>query len=250
MMEEILTQLKGKVLEITLNRPDKKNALTLQMYSELTTVLKAADQDEQVNVILLSGAGDSFCSGNDIADFVAAGDSPDTVNTILGFIHALADFSKPVVIAVHGDAVGIGTTMMLHCDLVIASTNLRCKMPFVQLGLIPEAGSTLLLPNMIGHRHAFELLVEGTPFDAQRAFEVGLVNKTVSESDLLAVAQGKAEGLANLPQKSVRNSKHLLKKEYLQQLHRVIDEEGSLFYESLFSEEARQALLGFLQKRP
>ncbi len=245
-MNQVVTQQNSSILEIALNRPEKKNALTLQMYTKLTQVLQDAALDDNIQVVLLRGEGNAFCAGNDIADFVNAVDNPDTFNIILGFLHTLADFNKPVVAAVQGDAVGIGVTMLLHCDVVIAADNLRCKMPFVQLGLIAEAGSTLLLPGMIGQRQAFELLVEGIPFFAERAQAVGLVNTICAEADLLAAARQRTERVAQLPQNATRNTKRLMKQEYLEQLHRVIDDEGGQFYESMFSDEARQALQAFL----
>ncbi len=243
----VLAEQNGSVLEVVLNRPEKKNALTLAMYQQATDFLRAATEDKSINVVILRGAGSSFSAGNDIMDFVASADNPDAIQIIIEFLHMLASFPKPVVAAVQGNAVGIGTTMLLHCDLVIAGEDLRCQMPFVKLGLVPEGGSTLLFPAMLGHRVAFELMVEGASFDANKAERLGVINQIVPNENLLAQARSRAEMLSTLPQNSVTTSKQLMKKEYLQQLHRVMDEEGKLFYESLFSAEAKEAFTAFLQ---
>ncbi len=248
MTDLVLYNSHAGVAEIVFNRPQKRNAITLEMYQKATSFLKTAQADEQVKAVLFYGEGDSFCAGNDIQDFVSSIGDSDGLQYVIGFLHELAGFEKPVLAAVHGDAVGIGTTMMLHCDMVIAADDLKCQMPFVRLGLIPEAGSTLLVPNMLGHRRAFELLIDGAPFNADQANNYGFVNTVVSKNELVNAARKKAASIASLPQNSVKQSKRLLKKDYLEQLHRVIDEEGSRFYESMFSEEARAAFMAFLQK--
>lgn len=248
-MDDLIQQeQRDAVVEIQLNRPEKKNALTLLMYRQLSERLKAADENPKVNVILLTGAGDSFSAGNDIGDFVASVDDPQSVKVIIHFLHTLAAMKKPVIAAIQGDAVGIGTTLLLHCDLVIAADNLRCLMPFVRMGLLPEGGSTLLFPRMIGHQSAFELMVEGSAFGAARGREIGLINQVVGLDELKEVARSRAQALADLPIESVKASKQLMKKDYLEQLHSVMDEEGELFYQSLFSREARQAFSAFLHK--
>jgi enoyl-CoA hydratase/carnithine racemase len=236
------------VLQLTLNRPSKKNALTLAMYTELDQQIKAAENNPEINAVIIHGEGDAFCAGNDINDFVAAVNNPDALKCIVGFLHTLASFPKPIIAAVHGDAVGIGTTMMLHCDCVIAAENLKCATPFVKLGLVPEGGSSLLMPQLIGHRHAFELLVEGKPFTAQQALTAGLINKIVENNQLLPETIKRAETIAALPAEATLASKALLKNQYLKQLHQVMDEEGELFYQRLSSNEARQAFMNFLQK--
>ena len=246
----VLAEQQGQVLEIVFNRPDKKNALTLPMYKQATDYLEGAVDNPSINVVVLRGAGTSFSAGNDIMDFVGSANNPDAIQIIIGFLHVLADFQKPIIAAVQGNAVGIGTTIMLHCDLVVAGEDLRCQMPFVKLGLIPEGGSTLLFPAMVGHRQAFELMVEGAPFDAEKAERLGVVNQVVTNDVLLTEVRARAERLSQLPLNSVKTSKKLMKKEYLQQLHRVMDEEGELFYESLFSPEAKEAFMKFLQGKP
>lgn len=244
----IVSERNGRVLELVLNRPTKKNALSMAMYRQLTTQLEAAEQDKQIHVVLLRGEGDSFCAGNDIADFVQSAADGEALRIIIRFLHTLAGFSKPIVAAVQGDAVGIGTTMLLHCDLVIAADNLRCQMPFVKLGLVPEAGSTLLLPQMLGQRVAFELLVEGVPFGADKACSSGIVNQVTDVDSFLFSARERAEKIAKLPFESVIASKKLMKKSYLDGLQQTIDTEGELFQQRLFSEDAQRALMAFLQK--
>lgn len=236
------------VAEIIFNRPEKKNALTLAMYQQATEFLQLAAEDPQIRVVLFRGEGDSFCAGNDLNDFAAAVGRPDTLKTIVTFLHSIAAFEKPLLAAVQGDAVGIGTTLLLHCDLVIAADTLKCQMPFVRLGLVPEAGSTLLLPNIVGQRRAFELLVEGRPFGAEQACEYGVINQVVAAESLVDQARKRATALAQLPETAVKLSKKCLKRAYLEQLHDTIDAEATLFAERLTSKEAQQAFMAFLQK--
>lgn len=171
-----------------------------------------------------------------------------TLKSVVSFLRKIATYKKPLLAAVQGNAVGIGTTMMMHCDLVIASENLKCQMPFVHLGLVPEAGATLIIPSMLGQRQAFELLVEGCPFDAQKAQQSGLINAIAPVETYLNVARERAQALACLPKEAVLESKRLMKKQYQENLLAVIDEELEVFYERLFSDEARQAFMAFLQK--
>ncbi len=248
MIEQIQVIEHGAVLELVLNRPNKKNALTLAMYTELSQQLVDADKNDNINVVVLRGEGDAFCAGNDINDFVAAVSNPEALKCIVGFLHTIANFKKPVVAAVHGDAVGIGTTMMLHCDCVIAGKDLSCYTPFVKLGLVPEGGSSLLMPQMMGHRQAFELLIEGKRFNADKALNVGLVNAVVENEWLVSETRKRAEAIAALPAEATVTSKALIKKNYLEELHGIMDEEGMMFYERLSSDEARQAFMSFLQK--
>ncbi|MBT00731.1 MAG: enoyl-CoA hydratase [Oceanospirillaceae bacterium] len=235
------------VVELRLSRPDKKNALTQRMYHTLVEQLELARSEPDVRVVLLTGSGEAFCSGNDIADFLNGAQDPSQMGIIVRFLHTLVDFPKPLLAAVHGDAVGIGTTMLLHCDRVIAADNLKCQMPFVRLGLVPEGGSSLLLPQALGQRQAFELLIEGKPFDAEQAKNCGLVNQIVSRSELEATALESAWGIAALPEEAVQLGKELLKAGQREQLHTVIDREARLFASRLSSREAQQAFTSFLQ---
>ncbi|MGB0467936.1 MAG: enoyl-CoA hydratase/isomerase family protein [Pontibacterium sp.] len=248
-MENLVKQqTNGAVLELILNRPDKKNALTLAMYNELIRLLGDAEENTDVRAVLIRAEGNSFSAGNDIGDFMSVASNPDALSPVIQFLHRIAAFKKPLLAAVQGDAVGIGTTLLLHCDLVIAAGNLRCQTPFARLGLVPEGGTTLFLPQTAGHRQAFELLVEGAPFGAERAKTLGLVNDICEPENLLEQARVRAAGIAALPPEAVQLSKAMLKKTYLEQLHQVLDDEAGLFYQRLFSDEARQAFMAFMSK--
>lgn len=237
----------GGIVELRLNRPEKKNALTRAMYAQLVEQLAATAQDDATRAVLLSGVGEAFCSGNDIADFMAGAGDPSQLQVIIQFLHSLVDFPKPLLAAVQGDAVGIGTTLLLHCDLVIAADTLKCQMPFVRLGLVPEGGSSLLVTQRLGQRQAFEYLVEGRPFGAEQAIQMGLVNHSVNASDLASVALERAKGIAALPPEAVRLSKALLKDNQRDALHQVIDTEAQSFAKRLSSTEAQAAFMAFLQ---
>src|SRR6267142_6463869 len=183
-MSEILTERSGSILRVTLNRPAKKNAMTSSMYLSMAEILNDAAKDDDVLVVLWDGAGDSFSAGNDVEDFLkhppGPGESPQA-----GLMHALADFDKPLVAAVQGNAVGGGTTMLLHCDFVYAAESAKFQMPFINLALVPEFGSSYSLPMRIGHLRAAELILLGQPFDARRAAELGLVTRVVPDEKLM-----------------------------------------------------------------
>lgn len=246
MTKDIRSEIKGKVLTIALNRPSVKNAVSLEMYTEMTRLLKSAEEDKNINAVLLRGNDECFTSGNDLNDFIS--NIPESLNNpILNFIRAACDFKKVLIAAVAGDAVGIGTTILFHCDFVAASENSKFRMPFVNLGLIPEAGSTLLLPSYMGHRHAFQFLVMGEQFGAETAKKAGLVNEVVNGS-VTDAAEKYAEQIASLPASAVQTAKMLMKKEYSEELNKRIDEEGGLFMKHLLSQEAHDAISAFLFK--
>lgn len=233
---------------ICFNRPGKKNALNLAMYTALVDGLKRADRDDTLRVVLLTGVDGCFTSGNDLADFVQAppggADSP-----VMQFLAAVSQFRKPIVAAVNGTAVGVGVTMLLHCDLVYAGSSAMFQMPFVNLGLCPEAGSTLLMPMLMGHQRAAELLLLGEPFTAEKACSVGIVNAVVADSEVLDTARKKALQLAAQPAAAVRLTKSLLKREYAAPLQATITAEGKEFMERLKSPESGEALLAFMERR-
>src|SRR5580704_11168584 len=187
-MPQIESERNGAVLRIAINRPEKKNALTGTMYDELSSALERAEQDSQTRVILLHGQGDSFTAGNDLEDFLQKPWTGQAKPPAVRFIRAMAEARKPIVGAVHGLAVGVGTTILLHCDLVYAADNAKFIMPFINLGIVPEAASTVLLPALIGHQRAAELFMLGAPCSAQRAYEMGLVNAVVTQENLLPTA--------------------------------------------------------------
>jgi enoyl-CoA hydratase/carnithine racemase len=247
-MNEILTEQSGGVLEVELNRPGKKNAMTTAMYAALAAILENAAKDDSTRVVLIHGAGDSFTAGNDLEDFVknppGPGESPQ-----MRLFAALNGFDKPIVAAVHGFAVGFGTTMLVHCDFVYASESARFITPFIDLALVPEMGSSYGLPDLIGRRAAAEMLLLGTPFGAKRAEQVGLVTAVVPDPSVLETAMQAARRLAEKPADALRASKKLLKRT----LRASLDEAGQLevreFAVHVRSPEARTAFDAFLHKR-
>lgn len=248
MTDQVLTQAAGGVLTVTFNRPQKKNAFTLRMYEQLVLALREADRDPEVRVILLTGAGDAFTSGNDLADFMS--DPPKGEDSpVFQLLLALVEVKKPLIAMVNGAAVGIGTTMLLHCDLVYASDRAKLVMPFVNLGLVPEGGSTYLLPRMAGHARAAELLLFGEPFDARVAQEVGIVNEVFEADALEAAVRARAQKLAEKPPLALERTKRLLKEPIRNGVLRAIRDEGDLFVRSLSSPEAAEAFSAFFEKR-
>src|SRR5271156_4135014 len=197
-MDEIITERSASVLRVQLNRPTKKNAMTSSMYVTLADIFTDAAKDEQTRVVLWHGAGDSFCAGNDIEDFLknppGPGDSPQA-----RLMDALVDFDKPIVAAVQGAAIGGGTTMLTHCDFVYAGENAKFRMPFIDLAVLPEFGSSSSVPAMMGHIRAAELILLGLPFDAKRAVELGFANHVVPGENVLATATDVARKLAAKP---------------------------------------------------
>ncbi len=247
-MSHIATTRDGAIERLQLNRPDKKNAITTEMYAALAGAIAAAESDRSVRVILLHGAGDAFTAGNDLQDFLA--NPPlDAASPAFRFLQEISHATKPLVAAVHGAAVGIGTTLLLHCDLVYAGESARFQLPFVNLGLCPEAASSLLLPAVAGYTRAAELLLLGEPFGAAKAHAFGLVTEVVPDAELLAAATLAARKLAAKPPASVRLSKQLLKRSRMPQIEAALAEESRQFRALLASAEAREAFSAFLEKR-
>ena len=210
-MSDILTERSGSIVRIQLNRPQKKNAMTSKMYLTLAEILEGAASDDQIHVVLWHGAGDSFCAGNDLADFLntppGPGESPQA-----RLMKALVSIDKPLVAAVHGATVGGGTTMVTHCDFVYAGESAKFQLPFVNLGVVPEFGSSYSIPAWAGHIRASELFLLGQPFGATRAAELGIVTRVVPDRELLATATATAEQLAAKPAGALQASKRLLKR--------------------------------------
>ncbi|HZM36957.1 MAG TPA: enoyl-CoA hydratase [Burkholderiales bacterium] len=246
MSGKVLSKTRERIARIELSRPDKKNALTAEMYAQLTAALDAAARDPQVRVILLCGSAECFTAGNDVSDFLERkpGESP-----VFGLFQVLPALEKPVVAAVGGPAVGIGTTLLLHCDFVLAAEDARFQLPFVPLGIVPEFGSTLLLPRLAGYQRAAKLLLLGQPFTAREALDAGIVTDIVSKDELLARAERTASMLAALPPESLRLTKRLMKQAQAPEVQARIAEEGRLFVERLASPEAKEAMSAFLEKR-
>ena len=248
MSTSILSTHQDGVLTLTLNRPTRKNALTLSMYEELAGALNASAVDPKVRVVVITGAGRMFTSGNDLQDFM---NSPPTSSDtpVFYFMRALLDFPKPLIAGVDGPAVGIGTTMLLHCDFVYATEEALFQMPFIRLGLVPEAGSSYLLPLMLGQRRAAELLMLGDRFTAEQARTYGVINDVVPADQLSAKVTEKAEALSRLPPEAMRHSKALLKAPFKAELERVMRVEGEIFIERLRSPETAEAITAFFEKR-
>lgn len=249
MNEHLLIEREQGLLTLRMHRPEKKNALTLAMYSAMAEVLVQADQDKSVRAVLITGGETCFTSGNDLADFIKA--PPTGLNSqVFQFMQALFDFSKPVIAAVNGPAVGIGTTLLLHCDLVYVEREAKLKMPFVNLGLCPEYGSSLILPRLLGHARAAELLLLGQSFSGEQAAEWGIANQ-VLDGGVATVAKAREMALRflQLAPAAVADSKRLMRAPDREQLRRVIEEEGALFGQRLRSPEAIEALTAFMQRR-
>jgi len=247
-MENLNVTTADRVCEVEISRPKTKNSFSAAMYADFAELLRKVDVDDEVRVLLVHGAEGNFSSGNDLKDFA---DNPPS-NTSEGafqLLHGLAVFSKPMIAAVDGFAVGIGSTLLLHCDLVYATERAKFVLPFVNLALVPEAGSTQLLPQRAGHRLASELLLFGEPFDSETAIQAGLVNRVVPSSELLAFARKRAAQLAAKPPAAVRETKALLKAAGAESLTQCINTEGETFLRLLAEPHAQEAIHAFLEKR-
>jgi len=249
MSNHVRTSTAERIASIELHRPEKKNALTGEMYAAMSEALARAEADANVHVILLHGQPDCFTAGNDLADFLAAGGGDEAGAPVTGFLAAIRTARKPIVAAVGGVAVGIGTTMLLHCELVYATPAARFQLPFVPLGLAPEGGSSLLLPMRVGHQRAAEWLLLGRPFGAEAALAAGLVNEVVPEARLLDHAREAARAVAAQPPESVRLTKELLKRPHAPALEERMAEEIRIFRERLSSPEALAALTAFFERK-
>jgi enoyl-CoA hydratase/carnithine racemase len=245
---DILIHTEAGVTTVTFNRLDKKNSITAAMYAALADALAAADADPAVRVVVLQGHETIFSAGNDIGDFLNKPPSAEEA-PVFRFLHGIARFSKPLIAAVCGPAVGVGTTMLFHCDLVYAGDNAAFSMPFVNLGLVPEAASSLLVPQMMGYHRAAEALLLGEPFMAEAALEVGLVNRVVPPSEAANVAQAQARKLAAKPLSALVATKQLLKQGHADQVHARMDEEGVIFRRMLAEPAAREAFGAFMERR-
>ncbi|MEO5734032.1 MAG: enoyl-CoA hydratase [Rubrivivax sp.] len=248
----IKTDIRNGVCTIEIARPEKKNALTVAMYQSMTAALDAAKEDKSVRAVLITGQPGVFTSGNDIEDFMkrAPGQGSDAMDSpVFLFMKALMGFDKPVVAAVTGAAIGIGTTMLLHCDLVYVSDEARLAMPFVGLGLVPEFGSSLLVPQLMGHRRAAEKLLLGDPFTPEQAVDCGIANAVLPAAEVVNHARRIAERFNALPPGAVRESKQLLRAPQMAATVETIRTEGAIFARRLRSPEAMEAFQAFLQKR-
>jgi enoyl-CoA hydratase/carnithine racemase len=247
-MDEIITERSGSILRVELNRPAKKNAMTSRMYEALADIFNEAAKDERTGVVLWHGAGDSFCAGNDVEDFLknppGPGESPQA-----RLMNAFIDFDKPLVAAVNGAAIGGGTTMLTHCDFVYAGESTKFQMPFINLAVVPEFGSSCSVPARIGHIRAAELILLGLPFDARRAADLGFVTQVVPDHDVLATATETARKLAAKPAGALQASKRLIKGPFREQIKAAMRAENEEFSKRVRSDDAKEALAAFLEKR-
>ena len=247
-MSEILSHTDAGVTSITFNRLDKKNAITSAMYTAMADAVAQAASDAAVKVLVFQGHESIFTSGNDIGDFL--NQAPSTqASPVFRFLRAIATFPKPLLAAVAGPAVGIGTTMLFHCDLVYAGDNAAFSMPFVNLGLCPEAASSLLVPRMFGYHRAAEALLMGEAFFAEAAQEVGLVNRVVPPTEVNGYVQAQARKLAGKPLSSLVETKRLMKGDSQEEMLKKMDEEGQSFGRMLREPAAKEAFGAFMEKR-
>lgn len=249
MAEGIFVEAKARVAHIRIARPEKKNALTTAMYGDMADALEWIGDDEAIRVVIIGG-GPDFTAGNDLMDFVQASMRSASFEElpVLRFLGRLRDLKKPVVAAVRGKAIGIGTTMLLHCDAVVAARDARFRLPFVPLGLVPEAGSSLLLPLMIGRMRANWLLLSGEYFYAEEAHAMGLITKMVEDEVVDSTATEIAAQLALLPPTAVTETKRLLRQPTAEQVAAQMEEEARVFSTRLASEEFREAAMKLLNR--
>jgi enoyl-CoA hydratase/carnithine racemase len=247
-MSEIVVTHDQGLCTVTINRPDKKNALTAAMYEQMTKALRTADEDTATRVVMITGTGNAFTSGNDLLDFM---NNPPTGedSSVIQFLLALTEMKKPLVAAVNGTAVGIGVTMLLHCDVVYCASEAKFTAPFAALGLCPEGGSSMLLPQMAGHAKACEVLMFGEPFDAAFAVDIGLCTRAMPATELLAYATSRCRVLCDRPPSSLRSTKRLLREHARENIRQVILAEATLFAQHLGGDEAREAFGAFFERR-
>jgi enoyl-CoA hydratase/carnithine racemase len=249
MSDHITVANQGPIRIVRMNRPDKKNALTSTMYAAMADALESANGHRDIRCVVIAGLPGAFSAGNDLAEFSQAATSGAGLgSSVIRFLHALARSERPLVAAVQGLAVGVGTTMLLHCDHVVASADVRFSTPFVNLGLVPEAASSLLAPRLMGHQRAFELLVMGRPLDAAAALTCGLVNAVVPPADVEVEAMKAAHHIAALPAEAVAASRRLMRGSP-DEVVAHIDEEVRLFKQRLQSAEAQAAFKAFLDRK-
>ena len=249
MSTNVIIETRDRIKRVEIDRADKKNALTVAMYAAMADALVAADADAAVRVILIHGKPDCFTAGNDLKDFLQRPPHSEEEGEAFRFIRTIAATRKPIVAAVGGAAVGIGTTMLLHCELVFAAPDARFQLPFVSLGLVPEAASSFLLPVIAGYQRAAELLLLAQPFGADKALAAGFVTEIIEQDDLLEHAREAAAALAALPPASVQLTKRLMKRSRDVAVSDAMAEEGRLFRERLAGPEAKEAMTAFFEKR-
>ena len=254
MSDYIKINSEDSILKIGFNRPDKKNALNSEMYYAVRDALVSASEDSKIRVIVLYGEGGDFTSGNDVKDFLAFATTKTSQENDIQFpakefLDVLIPYNKPIIAAVDGMAIGIGATMTMHCDIVYASTEAKFHMPFVNLGLNPEAGTTFFLPKLVGYHNAAEILLSGDMITSQRAYEMGFVNGVVKQSELMDIVINKAKRISELAPTPVRLAKQMMKEHFIDQLIEANQNEFNSFVNRMSSPEALEAMQAFMQKR-
>jgi enoyl-CoA hydratase/carnithine racemase len=247
MTAQVLSEIADGVMTICFNRPDKRNALNTEMYRLAADAVRAAQSDRNVRVIVITGAGEAFTAGNDLKDFIE--NPPSTPDApVFKFMGAMCDLTKPVIAAVNGLAIGIGVTILLHCDFAYAVPGARFQLPFVNLALVPEFASSLLLKELIGARPATELMMLGEPFTAEKALEYGLVNDLIPTKQLMNTVQSKARAIAHKPPGAIRDTKTLIRADR-SAVRAKMNEEIEFFAKRLDTPEAKEAVQAFFEKR-
>lgn len=246
--EYVDEQIKDGIQVLSFNRPEKKNAITVDMYQALSDALHRAELDDAVQCTILTGVGPDFSAGNDIREFLELAHAPEKMASIMSFLQALTTYKKPLLAAVEGRAVGVAATILLHCDMVLASRNTQLTFPFVQLGLVPEAASSFLLPKLVGHHKAFEILVLGDSVKAEDAVQLGLINHLCESGETLMLARTYAERIGALPKEAVMLSKELLKCRTIDDIQMALMREGRIFKDRLKSPEAKTKFETFLSR--
>jgi enoyl-CoA hydratase/carnithine racemase len=250
MSEHIQIERHGGRLAVRMNRPERRNAITVAMYAALADAIESAASDESVRLITIEGAGEDFTAGNDLGDFLAEMPPPGTTDIpVWRLLRALAKNDVPILAAVHGNAVGIGTTLLFHCDLVLAEEGSRFVMPFVDLGLVPEAASSLILPRLAGRRRAARYLLLGESFGAEEAMDFGLVSHVVPKGQLDSAVVSKIEALLAKPTEALRLTQRLLRRETAEEILQRMELENGHFAERLTSDEVKQAIAAFFAAR-
>jgi enoyl-CoA hydratase/carnithine racemase len=249
MSDHVRVQREGALVSITLARPERRNAITVAMYAALADAVEQAAGDQSVRLIIFKGEGQDFAAGNDLADFLEVRPGADEEIAVWRFLRALAGCETPLIAAVHGNCVGIGTTMLLHCDLVIAEEGARFSMPFVDLGLVPEAASSLLLPRLAGRRLAARYLLLGEPFGVEEALEMQLISHRAAVGQLEASLRGVVDGLLAKPAEALRATQRLLRHGGREEIVERMRLEGAVFSERLASPEVKEAISAFFDKR-
>jgi enoyl-CoA hydratase/carnithine racemase len=250
MTEHIQVGRQGERLSIRMNRPERRNAITVAMYAALADAIESAADDGSIHLITLEGAGEDFTAGNDLGDFIAEMPPPGTTDIpVWRLLRALAKNQVPILAAVHGNAVGIGTTILFHCDIVLAEEGSRFVMPFVDLGLVPEAASSLILPRLAGRRRAARYLLLGESFGAEEAMEFGLVSHVVPRGELDSAVVSKVDALLAKPTEALRLTQRLLRREDTDEILQRMELENGHFGERLTSDEVKQAIAAFFAAR-